>query len=66
MISPTEPLKPYALRSAVAAFMGVPRETITLEHEIGPMQKAVARAIRAYMKDAEPSRALTIVREAAE
>lgn len=65
MITPTEPLRPYALRSAVAAFLNVPRETITLQTEIGPTQKAVARAIRAYLKDAAPSRDL-VVREAAE
>lgn len=65
MIAATEPLRPYALRSAVAAFLNVPRETIKLEHEIGPTQKAVARAIRAYLKDTTPSREL-VVREAAE
>lgn len=52
MIPATEPLRPYALRSAVAAYLNVPREAIKLAHEIGPTQKAIGRAIRAYMKDA--------------
>lgn len=66
MIAATEPLRPYALRSAVAAFMGVPREAITLQHEIGPLQRAIGRAIRAYMRDAARSTAFVPIREAAE
>jgi hypothetical protein len=43
-----EPLKPLPLKAALAAFMGVPMDAISMEHEAGSLRKAVARAIRTY------------------
>lgn len=48
------PLKPARLKAAIAAFMDVPTEAIKLEHETGSIRKAIARAIRAYEREAEP------------
>ena len=43
-----EPLKPLPLKAALAAFMGVSMDAISMEHEAGSLRKAVARAIRTY------------------
>lgn len=47
-----KPLKPAPLKAAIAAFMDVDVSAITLAHETGSLRKAVARAIRAYAREA--------------
>lgn len=46
------PLDPGPLKAAVAAFLDVPATAITLKHDLSALRKAVARAIRAYEREA--------------